>query len=199
MGRDLVSSQQDVLGNIITDNELKRSHGTMPVLEQLISFDQMIKDLDLLQLISGQMLEPLNVVRKYVRAMENGDTITGWRELIVAMEKIKSKDGVFQRLMPYRFLLSHLMRLGNIAKPEASKLKNRISLMIMRDRITTCPEDSEVLTPNFWDGLEAHLRHSVDDNIEGWKAKILTEPRRTIRAEVAGTSSGQKPWYRRII
>ena len=133
-------------------------------------------------ILRGDVQEPLNNLTELIETcktvqridVEHYDAICCW------LKQINEKLVRYQRLTPYVFLLSQLMSLTNITEKEAEMLKHRVSIMIRRDILDIQEEDLNMEDVNFYDGLKILIFTKINDSREGWKARLLTQPKKEI-------------------
>jgi hypothetical protein len=162
----------------------------------------LVSDPNIMEITSGFLVAPLNVILKYINVME---TEGSWKDLNAlyeikdAINEIRGKMDCFVRMAPYQLLLTHLTRVGNLTPEQAERTIRRIRLMIYYDKITLKPEERLVLTPNFWNGLFLLLRNAVLDSVAGWKARIMTTEERRQSIDMPGLIKPEKKkWWRTI-
>lgn len=185
---------------MLTQEEIQHFNQVDPTLLQSRRF--LVFDPNISELIKGYFNQPLTTLRRYI-ALAETEGVGGWGpnaiyEIKQAVDTILNRLSVYERLVPYQFLLSHLMRVGNYTPEQAQKIQNRIKLMICYDKITLSPAEREILTENFWSGLELHLINAVCDNVKGWKAQILTREEKLVQTMMAPTTSQQRKSWRNL-
>jgi len=204
VGRKLLSTEVEAAkmqGSLMELQEGWRNFGqTDP--QALMAKRFFVSDPNLLELTKGYFNEPLTKILQYIKLAEDGQP-DNWPkntvfELKAAIQAITEKLDVYIRLVPYQFLLSHLIRLGNLTPLQAEKYHRRIKLMIYTDKITSTPKERVVLTSNFWNGLELLLDNAVSMSVQGWMARVMTTEEKRLHTEGLGFSQPKKKWYQHL-
>jgi len=154
----------------------------------------MIDDRNLRFILTGQIQEPLSQLKQMVMDFGALDKIDkGHSALILELlGKINSNLTRFRRLTPYMLLTSHLMRLTYLTEKDAKILKRRVSIMIRRDILDIDEEELELTDINFYESIKILCFNGIDDSIQGFKLRNLTEQKKTITNEFKETR--KKRW-----
>lgn len=154
---------------------MQDDHSFDAVLNNLFVDDSYIK-----KILRGDVQEPLNSLTELIDSCKVKGTIDQTHYVAIAswLKEINAKLVRYQRLTPYLFLLSQLMSLTNVTEKEAYQMKCRVSIMIQRDKLDIDEEQLTIEDINFYDGLKLLIFTKINDSVNGWKARLLTQPKK---------------------
>jgi len=146
----------------------------------------MVDDSELKRILKGDVLDPLNTLGEYVVLFDRAKQIEHEQAaaIIELLGKINARIVKFQRLLPYQFLLSPLMRLTNSSQKEVDLLKLRVSLMVSRDLLDIEEDVLEMTDVNFYEALEIMCHNAIQDSLMGNKIRAITEQRKIIKTTI---------------
>lgn len=154
----------------------------------------LVADRNLMEILKGDIYELVQDIVKHVSdaiTCEKIDNAVGF-DILNECRKMNTYLRPYQRIIPYLILLSHLMRLTNIDQKEVASIKRRVRIMIRRDLLTMREDELKMNMINFLDAVQILIFNGINDSFNGWKAKVVTEQKRTIRQELVEQPTRKK-------
>jgi len=144
----------------------------------------MVKDPLIQKFLTGEFFDILDSLVKLVRAGKTVMSKEEYKELTATLQQWYSEWETTKRYKPYLILLSHLTSLTNLTEKQASSYLRKIDILFMRDELDMEEDQMEATDFNFLDALKMSCHFAIYNAVKGWKARILTEQRKTLRTEV---------------
>lgn len=156
-----------------------------PMVSNFLLQSLMVDDRYLKEILKGEILEPLNMLEGLMKdymVLERIDK-AHYDKIMELLMVLNDNFSRFRRCMPYLILTSHLMRLTYITQKDAKALKRRVSIMIRRDLLDIDEEELELADVNFFEALKIMCWNAIDDSVEGYKLRAVTEQKKFITTE----------------
>ncbi len=146
--------------------------------------ETMVKDPLITTFLAGDFFVILDDLVKLVRAGESVMPAETYKQLSVTLAKWYSEWKLTKRYRPYLILLSHLTSLTCLTEKQAAGYLRKIDILFTRDELDMEEDQMEATDFNFLDALRFACHFCIYNAVRGWKARILTEQRKTFRTEV---------------
>jgi len=146
--------------------------------------ETMVKDPLITKFLAGEFFTILDELVKLVRAGKSVMTKQAYEQLLVTLERWFNEWESTKRYRPYLILLSHLTSLTCLTEKQAASYLRKIDILFMRDELDMEEDQMESTDFNFLDALRMSCHFCIYNAVKGWKARILTEQRKTLRTEI---------------
>jgi len=183
------------------------SPATDPNIDMILQ-SLMIDDTDVKRILKGEIQEPLNRFRELIENLNQlivecyknkaVDPIVG-KDILACvqdgyplMEKIEKQLARYFHNIPYLLLLSPLTRLSNVDGKKVEALCRKVGIMIGRDKLMSVGDESSFENLNFYDALEILINLAFHESEAGWKAKVVTEEKKTVQTVITDTTGQRK-------
>jgi len=142
----------------------------------------MIDDPFLKQILKGEIQEQLYQLQDIIIECSTHQQIDIEHagKILEVLKTMNSKLARYQRLKPFLMMLSPLVGLTNFSQEQADQMKRRVGIQISRQIVNIDEEELEADSINFWESLESLIWIKLQDSVEGWKPRIVTEQKKVI-------------------
>jgi len=183
------------------------SPATDPNIDMILQ-SLMIDDTDVKRILKGEIQEPLNRFRELIENLNQlivecyknkaVDPIVG-KDILACvqdgyplMEKIEKQLARYFHNIPYLLLLSPLTRLSNVDGKKVEALCRKVGIMIGRDKLMSVGDESSFENLNLYDALEMVIDLALHESENGWKARVVTEEKKTVQTVITDQTGGQR-------
>lgn len=161
---------------------------------QVLTQALLVADPEVLKILKGELLEPLNRLSDQLVVMEAKGMVNETQLLNIKslLETINVRVTKFQRITPYILMMSHLLRLNNIDRITAQRWIDEVELMVLRDLACIPEEQLELTDINYFRAIQVSCENAIMASVEGFTMRAITEQRRVIDANFGDRGMGRK-------